>query len=135
MVNTFLLEKKKASYVKLCSVNFDKIGKEVILYFSISCLCFIADNIVSVHDLATFGQITVLSKTRGASLFAVDVQVLEFDSFCACYKIHVVLFSKYFFLYFPYLQKSLSFFNPKYVNIFLISPQKHVVSTYVFMEN
>lgn len=37
-------------------------------------LISLSDNVVSVHDLATFGLITTLSKTRGASLFAVDVQ-------------------------------------------------------------
>ena len=40
-------------------------------------IVFFADNIVSVHDLTTFGLITVLNKTKGASLFAVDVQVTQ----------------------------------------------------------
>ena len=35
----------------------------------------IVDNVVSVHDLTTFGIITTLTKTKGATLFAVDQQV------------------------------------------------------------
>lgn len=37
-------------------------------------LISLSDNVVSVHDLTTFGLITTLSRTRGASQFAVDIQ-------------------------------------------------------------
>lgn len=37
-------------------------------------LISLSDNIVSVHDLMTFNLITCINKTRGANLFALDVQ-------------------------------------------------------------
>ncbi|XP_053393314.1 vam6/Vps39-like protein [Mercenaria mercenaria] len=39
-------------------------------------LISLSDNIVSVHDLATFSLITTLTKTKGATLFAADVQTI-----------------------------------------------------------
>ena len=38
------------------------------------CRC-LSDGIISVHDLTVFAQITTITKTRGASLFAIDLQV------------------------------------------------------------
>ncbi|KAJ8308553.1 hypothetical protein KUTeg_013427 [Tegillarca granosa] len=43
-------------------------------------LISLSDNVVSVHDLATFGLITCLNKTKGATLFAIDVQVSLFQN-------------------------------------------------------
>lgn len=37
-------------------------------------LISLSDNIINVHELSTFGQITCLSKTKGATLFAIGVQ-------------------------------------------------------------
>jgi hypothetical protein len=38
----------------------------------------LSDNVVSVHDLDTFGQRMCLQKTKGATLFNVDFQVWDF---------------------------------------------------------
>ncbi|KAL5008472.1 hypothetical protein ScPMuIL_014053 [Solemya velum] len=40
------------------------------LYILIS----LSDNVVSVHDLNSFGQMSCISKTRGATLFAIDLE-------------------------------------------------------------
>ncbi|XP_033733768.1 LOW QUALITY PROTEIN: vam6/Vps39-like protein [Pecten maximus] len=37
-------------------------------------LISLSDNIISVHELSTFGLITCMSKTKGATLFAIGVQ-------------------------------------------------------------
>ncbi|XP_060583141.1 vam6/Vps39-like protein [Ruditapes philippinarum] len=39
-------------------------------------LISLSDNVVSVHDLTTFNLITTLTKTKGATLFAADVETL-----------------------------------------------------------
>jgi len=43
------------------------------------CAVF-ADSVVSVHDLTVFAQITCLTKSRGATLFAVDLQQVSVPS-------------------------------------------------------
>ena len=40
-------------------------------------MCFV-DNVVNVHDLEVFNQVTSLTNSRGATVFAVDAQVLQF---------------------------------------------------------
>lgn len=39
-------------------------------------LIFFSENVLSVHDLKTFQLIVCLSRTKGATLFAVDVKVI-----------------------------------------------------------
>ena len=34
-----------------------------------------SDNVINVHDLTHFNQITSIAKTKGATLFAIDIQV------------------------------------------------------------
>ncbi|XP_059173340.1 vam6/Vps39-like protein [Physella acuta] len=46
------------------------------LYILIS----LSDNVISVHDLTTFTLITCVNKTKGANLFAIDVQKKETTS-------------------------------------------------------
>lgn len=38
-------------------------------------LISLSDNVISVHDLSVYTQITCINKTRGATLFAIDLQV------------------------------------------------------------
>lgn len=40
------------------------------------------ENNIHVHDLLTFQQITVVSKAKGATLFACDLQVSNRPLFC-----------------------------------------------------
>lgn len=44
-------------------------SREYIMWF------YLPDGVVSVHDLTVFAQITTIYKTRGATLFAIDLQV------------------------------------------------------------
>uniref|UniRef100_A0A673LX09 Vam6/Vps39-like protein n=1 Tax=Sinocyclocheilus rhinocerous TaxID=307959 RepID=A0A673LX09_9TELE len=50
--------------------NFSKKIQQV----SVSLPSFVSENNIHVHDLLTFQQITVVSKARGATLFACDLQ-------------------------------------------------------------
>lgn len=43
---------------------------------SILSTIFFSENVLSVHDLKTFQLIVCLSRTKGATLFAVDVKVI-----------------------------------------------------------
>uniref|UniRef100_A0A672RE68 Vam6/Vps39-like protein n=1 Tax=Sinocyclocheilus grahami TaxID=75366 RepID=A0A672RE68_SINGR len=55
--------------------NFSKkIQNCVVSVSAVSLPSFVSENNIHVHDLLTFQQITVVSKARGASLFACDLQ-------------------------------------------------------------
>lgn len=46
------------------------------------------ENNIHVHDLLTFQQITVVSKAKGATLFACDLQVRDCPLVAAAYRAH-----------------------------------------------
>uniref|UniRef100_A0A671PEK5 Vam6/Vps39-like protein n=1 Tax=Sinocyclocheilus anshuiensis TaxID=1608454 RepID=A0A671PEK5_9TELE len=54
--------------------NFSKKIQQVFSVSAVSLPSFVSENNIHVHDLLTFQQITVVSKARGATLFACDLQ-------------------------------------------------------------
>lgn len=54
--------------------NFSKKIQQLFVVSQYKILVSLLDNNIHVHDLFTFQQITVLSKARGATLFACDLQ-------------------------------------------------------------
>lgn len=65
---------------------FDLQGVKMFIKVGLGGLCarpqsilltnFFSENVLSVHDLKTFQLIVCLSRTKGATLFAVDVKVI-----------------------------------------------------------
>uniref|UniRef100_A0A8C1AK23 VPS39 subunit of HOPS complex n=1 Tax=Cyprinus carpio carpio TaxID=630221 RepID=A0A8C1AK23_CYPCA len=57
--------------------NFSKKIQQLFVVSQYKILVSLLENNIHVHDLLTFQQITVISKARGATLFACDLQVGE----------------------------------------------------------
>lgn len=62
---------ESVSVVCIVSINTNVILLFLFFFF------FPSENNVHVHDLLTFQQITVVSKAKGATLFACDLQVCK----------------------------------------------------------
>ncbi|GAB1601255.1 vam6/Vps39-like protein [Argonauta hians] len=60
------LEGSNKSFAKKPITQLSAITDEEYILVSLS------DNVISVHDLSTFGLLTIMSRTKGATLFAVD---------------------------------------------------------------
>lgn len=68
-------------YVKDCFVLKCGVAYRTVSVSSDSSASSITENNIHVHDLLTFQQITVVSKAKGATLFACDLQVHITQSF------------------------------------------------------
>lgn len=65
------LEGSNKSFAKKPITQLSAITDEEYILVSLS------DNVISVHDLSTFGLLTTISRTKGATLFSVEVKKLE----------------------------------------------------------